>query len=204
MYSMLSAARVGSRAGRLGSRAFTSARGSASETVPAAGGAVVVGLSALGALGALGLAIQKACQVPCAVHEAGHTILALHVAERGLACSEGRLVLHGCSSTLLKYVTITPRFNGAKSTWYLGETKLSTRWRHMHEHARWVPFCAASVGEGEPQLRSDDVAHRCEDASSPHAVLSMLVFARIAYLLGGCVPSNLAPPAHRHVHTIPL
>lgn len=146
----------------------------------------LAGTSAALAIGA------RSTDLPCAMHEAGHAIFALHVAERGIPCREGRLVLHGTTPTLLKYVTITPRQTD-KGVVYLGETKLTTRWRHMQGHAQWQPGCTA-LCSGEPKLQSDmlsdDLVRACTSTGPPRTLLTLLTVARIGYLMGGRVAED--------------
>ena len=147
---------------------------------------------ALASGGAAALAAAaRSTDLPCAFHEAGHTILATHVAEQGIPCVDGagQLVLHGTTPTLLKFTTITPRENPAKGVWYIGETKLTTRWRHMPEHARWQPGGAApepDVPQLQTSLFSEDLLAACTRKEPPRTLQTLLTVARIAYLMGGC------------------
>ena len=63
--------------------------------------ALAGGTALAASVSAVGVGVQKAGDLPCAVHEAGHVCVALHVAEHGLSTPEGRLVLHGTTPTLL-------------------------------------------------------------------------------------------------------
>ncbi|KAL1499162.1 hypothetical protein AB1Y20_013673 [Prymnesium parvum] len=149
-----------------------------------------------------GLAAFRALDAPTAYHEAGHTIVALHLAQDGMPCagSHGKLQLSGVSPTLLKFTTITPRTT-EKGVVYLGETKLTTRWRHMRHHAEWIPsdgqrhsdsprlLCAAlhpPAGEGEEG--GGGVAARCLANVTQQTPVDI---ARIAYLLGGRVAEDV-------------
>jgi hypothetical protein len=131
-------------------------------------------------VGGVGLAIAWRSQdLPVAFHEAGHAIVALHLAEDGVSHGQGRLQLFGTSPTLLRFTTITPRTTD-KGVRYLGETKLTTRWRHMGDHAHWEAVGPGESLQMQTQLFSD-VFTSC--ATEPRLTLTL---GRIAYLMGGC------------------
>lgn len=145
----------------------------------------------VGAGGCLGAA-YRARDLPVAFHEAGHVILALHLAEDGMPCPHvyRKLQLHDTTPTLLKFVTIIPRMTD-KGILYLGETKLTTRWRDMHEHAAW-----GATEHGEilkiPQLRASmlrppDAPDRLLEAP-PQVAINL---ARMCYLLAGRAAEDL-------------
>ena len=117
---------------------------------------------------------ERATRVPVAYHEAGHAIVALHLAEDGMACADGTLRLVGSTPSLLRFATVTPRETD-KGQRYIGETKLARRWRHMSSYTSWV----AGAGGAAPRV----------DVPAPHAPgeppRALLLLARIAYLMGG-------------------
>ena len=119
-------------------------------------------------------AASAATIVPVAYHEAGHTILAHAVSESGVRCgSAGKLSFTNNSPSLVKFTTIVPR-RTPKGQYYVGETKLTVRWRHMSESLHFTRGASSSTtnailrppdGDGEPA--------------------SLLTLTRLAYLFGG-------------------
>ena len=140
--------------------------------------------------GGMALAVAfRAPDIPIAYHEAGHTLVALHLAQDGVRSSSGRLTLHGTSPTLLRFTTIVPRTT-EKGVRYLGETKLTSRWRHMHTHAHWDADGADGALPGTPQLSIElfaNTSEACTEAQQPRMTLTL---ARIAYLMGGRVAED--------------
>ena len=139
-------------------------------------------VAAVGA-GGVGLAVvSRSFDLPVAFHEAGHAVVALHTAREGVPSRLGQLNLHGTTPTLLRFTTIKPRTT-EKGVLYLGETKLTTRWKHMHMHARWE-LAAQDLPAEVPQMRLELFS----DAEFPAGgqPRMMLTLARIAYLMGGC------------------
>ena len=125
-------------------------------------------------VGFAGLTLAE--RVPVAFHEAGHAVVASHVGESGICASNGCTGrLPGCTP-MLRYATITPR-QTEKGQTYLGETKLTLRWRDMPKHVLWDQTRNDRSGEG-PLLASSSEG-RDDD---PAALLGL---ARIAYLFGG-------------------
>ena len=126
-------------------------------------------------LGSVGLAAVAAERLPTAFHEAGHATVATHFAEAGVPCDNGWCGHFKGHPPLLRYATITPRVT-PKGQNYLGETKLTARWRHMSERFSWtarspnasppVLVCGELIGTAQPQT-------------------AILGLARITYLMGG-------------------
>lgn len=137
-----------------------------------------------GSLGLGCLVVHCADRLPTAFHEAGHAIIAEHISQEGLVCDGGNrarfLPAGGQSSSLLRYVTITPRVT-EKGQNYVGETKLAVRWRHMHNHLAW-----SADGDVEttqvPTLHSGPV---CAAVSGAERQVAMVGLARMAWLFGG-------------------
>ena len=142
-----------------------------------------------GGLGVLGATATVAERLPTAFHEAGHATVADHVAETGVNTDKGWVGHFFGSRPLLRYATITPRVT-EKGQYYLGETKLTVRWRDMSPHLRWSATTAttattvSSTSELPPTLECSSVVAECP------AILPSL--ARIAYLFGGhCAEQRL-------------
>ena len=144
-------------------------------------------------LGLVGGAAMVAERLPTAFHEAGHAIVAVHIADAGIATDCGRRGCFAGAAPLLRYATITPRVT-AKGQHYLGETKLTVRWRDMHTHLSWTADDGAhaladhdtstsnrglAASTGEPTLACAALVGTTECASA------MVGLARIAYLMGG-------------------
>ena len=92
--------------------------------------------------------LRKAEEYPIAFHEAGHSVVASHLEFCGLdartAAGErhrGRLRIEAPS--LVRFATIVPRVTAAGE--YVGETKLTVRWRHMAAHTDWEPGAPATA-----------------------------------------------------------
>ena len=137
-----------------------------------------------GSLGLGCVVVHCADRVPTAFHEAGHAIVAEHISEEGLVCdtsgdSARFSPAGGQGSSLLRYVTITPRVTEKGQT-YAGETKLAVRWRHMHDHLAWS--ADTDVAARVPTLQSGTVCAAVRDAQRQVAVVGL---ARIAWLFGG-------------------
>lgn len=118
------------------------------------------------------------------IHEAGHTVLGLHLARAGVHCDNGWHARFVGPAPLNRYTTVT-RHVTEKGLVYAGETKLVVRWRHMHEALVWSsapppgPEAAAARG-GEPE----GARLRCGSlAEADPAAMSALF--RIAYLFAG-------------------
>lgn len=141
-----------------------------------------------GGLGVLGVTATVAERLPTAFHEAGHATVADHVAETGVNTDKGWVGHFFGSRPLLRYATITPRVT-EKGQYYLGETKLTVRWRDMSPHLRWsatteTTATEASTSDLPPTLECSSVVAECP------AILPSL--ARIAYLFGGhCAEQRL-------------
>jgi len=154
-------------------------------------------------MASIGITAVVAERLPTAFHEAGHAIVAIHIAESGVAADNGCQASFVGEKPMLRYCTITPRIT-AKGQHYLGETKLTVRWRDMASHLHWAsaasstteapaPSAATAVtGSGVGALSS---SARCEasrtptlacvalsEALQPAALTSL---ARITYLFGG-------------------
>ena len=130
-------------------------------------------------------------RVPIAYHEAGHAVVACHLGEAGLRSDNGICgnvvnVRDGAAMPMLRYATITPRYT-PKGQLYMGETKLTLRWRDMPGHLTWVrgggggssrsssSAVDSGKGSGSPVLQASGL-------EEPTALLGL---ARIAYLFGG-------------------
>jgi len=92
--------------------------------------------------------LRKAEEYPIAFHEAGHSVVASHLEFCGLdartAAGErhrGRLRIEAPS--LVRFATIVPRVTAGGE--YVGETKLTVRWRHMAAHTDWEPGAPATA-----------------------------------------------------------
>jgi hypothetical protein len=120
-------------------------------------------------------AALKAGDVPLSYHEAGHTIVAHHLEEAGVFCSDGAKATFVGRRPLLRFTTIVPRTTD-KGQRYVGETKLTVRWRDMASHVAWSQAKAGGGGDAAAALGAADV-------HDGHA--ARLVLARIAYLFGG-------------------
>lgn len=124
------------------------------------------------ALSSASAGIILAERVPVAFHEAGHAVVACHIGEAGIRSDSGWRGNVQTAVPLLRYVTITPR-QTAKGQLYMGETKLTVRWRDMPERLTWARCCGRD--DAKPLLNAAGV----EDAAG------LLGLARIAYLFGG-------------------
>lgn len=138
-------------------------------------------------------------RLPTAFHEAGHAIIGVHLGECGIACDDGsRGVIVAPTGPLLRFATVTPRTT-VKEQVYLGETKLTVRWRDMARHVTWrrADSSAPSVSPPMPVLQSSTVVSpggsgsgSCtvgQDGSGPSAKLAL---ARVTYLLGGWIAQD--------------
>ena len=130
-------------------------------------------------LGTLSFAATVADKIPTAYHEAGHAIVAYHMHKSGIELEDGRrgTIAPPAGLPFLRFATITPR-QTPKGQTYLGETKLTVRWRDIHSHVQWCAHDDENADRrsgGAPQLS-------CGLAAAPVAVLGL---ARITYLLGG-------------------
>lgn len=141
------------------------------------------------------LLLKKSEELPIAYHEAGHSIMAVHYATRGVAAATptGWHSFRVLPQPLLRFATVVPR--NAPSGLYVGETKLSVRWRHMADHVVWC-----REASGDPALlvaldfRDLDLAaaSRADDAPSYGPDRQrVLLCARIAYLMGGRVAEDI-------------
>jgi hypothetical protein len=83
-------------------------------------------------LSVAGIAAEK---LQLAFHESGHAIAGAHLGTHGLIQQQEHLCTIATPWPLLRYATIKPRQH--KGMTYLGETKLTVRWRDMHKHVRW-------------------------------------------------------------------
>lgn len=132
-------------------------------------------------LSVAGIAAEK---LQLAFHESGHAIAGAHLGTHGLIQQQEHLCTIATPWPLLRYATIKPRQH--KGMTYLGETKLTVRWRDMHKHVRW-----GQRGDdgGVPPLLPCSHA-RVEEAGEP---LTMpLKLARMSYLLAGRIAQDRA------------
>mmetsp|Transcript_47897 Transcript_47897/g.159638 ORF Transcript_47897/g.159638 Transcript_47897/m.159638 type:complete len:372 (-) Transcript_47897:73-1188(-) len=144
--------------------------------------------------------LRKAEEYPIAFHEAGHSVVASHLEFCGLdartATGErhrGRLRIEAPS--LVRFATIVPRVTAAGE--YVGETKLTVRWRHMAAHTDWEPGTGAGGEGSEAQAASSDGPAASSGGPTPPILdlravshegdpaAQVLLAARLAYLLGG-------------------
>ena len=125
------------------------------------------------ALGSAFAGLTLCERLPTAFHEAGHSVVAIHLCETGINLNGWRGRLHD-ASPMLRFATVTPRKTDKGPT-YIGETKLIVRWRDMHDHVNWA---RASVPDDGPLLSSSSAM------DEPAARVGL---ARIAYLFGGFV-----------------
>ena len=133
-------------------------------------------------LGLVGASATAAERLPTAFHEAGHAMVAVHIEEAGVITDNGWAARFAGPRPMLRYATITPRVT-AKGQHYLGETKLTVRWRDMAAHLPW----AAATASTSPQALMPPTltTHSCgtlADRLEPAALTSI---ARITYLFGG-------------------
>jgi len=160
-------------------------------------------LAAVGAGAAtLVLFLKKVNELPVAYHEAGHSVMAVHYASSGAsALTLGSPPLHLCvdKANLLRFATVVPREtpNGL----FIGETKLSVRWRHMGHHAVWsawdatVTAAAAGASSAAAPVLDLRPVRVCPSSQNdggeeqPDRRITLLG-ARIAYLLGGRVAED--------------
>ena len=154
-----------------------------------------------GVVGATATAAYAVHRAPVCYHEAGHAVVALHVQTCGVSCSNGWCATYTGSRPLVAYTTVRTR-QTEKGSWYLGETKLCVRWRHMDRLLRWhrgsgVP----GAGEAEAGRAADAQCHAalihfdCADLPAPTAggIVPaaappppwLTTLARISYLMGG-------------------
>lgn len=150
-------------------------------------------------LGGLFGAATFAERLPTAFHEAGHAMLAVHIAETGITGD------NGCRAefeqrprpSILRFATITPRVTD-KGQHYLGETKLLVRWRDIHRHLGWSAAPAVADSAGGPPLLS--CKHLCAAEGTPPKT-AMIGLARISYLMAGRAAeerlATAATPWHR-------
>ena len=138
-----------------------------------------------GGLGLGCVVVHCADRLPTAFHEAGHAIVAEHISQEGLVCDGGNsarfLPAGGAGSSLLRYVTITPRVTATGQN-YAGETKLAVRWRHMHDHLAWSADTDGVETRAAPTLQGGPVCAAVSDAERQAAMVGL---ARIAWLFGG-------------------
>ena len=127
------------------------------------------------ACGASVVGLQLAEKVTIAFHEAGHAIVALHISESGIAAENGKRGQLTSAPPFLRFATITPR-KTEKGQYYIGETKLTIRWRDMAQHVQWEP--CGSQHDAAPVLGLSF----CKWLDAPTALLSL---ARMTYLMGG-------------------
>ena len=134
---------------------------------------------ACGATGLVGtvIALERLETLPTAYHEAGHSIVAHHLAQRALT-PRGHVL---APAPQLRFTTIVPRVTD-KGVRYAGETKLIVRWRDLEVLQRQMP---TSTADAQPMLQLPPPPP-C-DGMEPHAYLSV---ARIAYLFGGRVAED--------------
>ena len=129
----------------------------------------------VGGAAAAAAAASAATIVPVAYHEAGHTILAHAVSESGVRCgSAGKLSFTNNSPSLVKFTTIVPR-RTPKGQFYVGETKLTVRWRHMSDALQFTP--------GKSSQSTDAILRPLDGDGEQTA--SLLTLTRLAYLFGG-------------------
>ena len=96
------------------------------------------------------------------------------VSESGVRCgSAGKLSFTNNSPSLVKFTTIVPR-RTPKGQYYVGETKLTVRWRHMSDA---LQFTSATA------LKSTDAILQPPPGDDKPA--SLLTLTRLAYLFGG-------------------
>ena len=133
---------------------------------------------ACGATGLIGaaLALERLVALPTAYHEAGHSIVAHHLAQQALT-PRGHVL---APAPQLRFTTIVPRVTD-KGVSYAGETKLVVRWRHLEVRQQDMP---SSTVDAQPMLQLPMLPN---DGMEPHAYLSV---ARIAYLFGGRVAED--------------
>ena len=134
---------------------------------------------ACGATGLIGtvMALERLETLPTAYHEAGHSIVAHHLAQRALT-PRGHVL---APAPQLRFTTIVPRVTD-KGVRYAGETKLVVRWRDLEVQRQEVPI---STADAQPMLQLPPPPP--SDGMEPHAYLSV---ARIAYLFGGRVAED--------------
>ena len=134
---------------------------------------------ACGATGLIGtvMALERLETLPTAYHEAGHSIVAHHLAQRALT-PRGHVL---APAPQLRFTTIVPRVTD-KGVRYAGETKLVVRWRDLEVQRQDVP---TSTADAQPMLQLPPPPP--SDGMEPHAYLSV---ARIAYLFGGRVAED--------------
>ena len=119
-----------------------------------------------------------------AVHEAGHAVIGLHLAQSGVRCDDGHTgTVHGVSPTLLKYATITPRTT-EDGRLYAAETKLAVRWRHMCHHFVWSVHKADM--QAEPVLQCRELQQELKQAEL--TPLGRIALCRIVFYMAGRVP----------------
>jgi hypothetical protein len=141
-------------------------------------------------------------RLPTAFHEAGHAIIGVHLGECGITCDDGS---HGDIDArppgpLLRFATVTSRTT-AKGQVYLGETKLTVRWRDMPRYVRWHHVDPSASSSSSPVLQKGTVvlpdsssgSHGAEqDGAGPSATLAL---ARVTYLLGGWIAQDRLAPS---------
>ena len=151
-------------------------------------------LGGLAGGGSLVVAATLADKIPVAIHESGHTIVGRHFHENGIRCRIDDSHCHfgtittAAGQPLVRYATITPRVTQKQQT-YLGETKLTLKWRDMHRHLRWQQQLAEAAGSSGSKAN----ANASDDASPPVLACGSLAttpaamqgLARMAYLMGG-------------------
>ena len=150
-------------------------------------------IGGLAGVGSVGVAATLADKIPVAIHESGHTIVGKHFHDSGISCKiddnhfqSGTITVAG--QPLVRYATITPRVTEKQQT-YLGETKLTIKWRDMHQNLRWQQQLAEAAGSSGSKAN----ANASDDAPPPVLACGSLAttpaamqgLARMAYLMGG-------------------
>lgn len=177
----------------------------AASGLPRAAGLAAAGLSTL-------ILLRKVEELPIAYHEAGHSVMAVHYESSGVcaAAAAGEAIhFHAGaagSPALLRFATIVPR--ETPNGHYVGETKLSVRWRHMADHAEWsaaghstaASMAGRSCAAPLLDLRPVDVPRErrvpgsggCDTSHMDQSDRPLaLLGARLAYLMGGRVAEDL-------------
>ena len=129
-----------------------------------------------GGLFAAAIALERLETLPTAYHEAGHSIMAHHLAHQTLT-PRGHVL---APAPKLRFTTIVPRVTD-KGVRYAGETKLIVRWRHLEVRQQDM---STRTADAQPVLQLPTPP--C-DGMEPHAYLSV---ARMSYLFGGRVAED--------------
>ena len=150
----------------------------------------------VGSLGVCGACAYIAERAALAFHEAGHSLIAVHFADSGLHSDQGKSLRFTIATPILRFATITPRVT-SKGQNYLGETKLTVRWRDMHSHVE----CSAAKLAPPPSTTTPIL----QSAALGAGDTSWLVgFARMAYLFGGRIAEERLAASFRHVAMPPI